>query len=245
MNGEQSGKLVSVIIPSYNRFSFLMNAIKSVKNQTYENIEIIVVNDCSTEKDYYSYDWVANGITIIHLSRNTKDIFGFASIGYVRNRGIDKANGKYIAFCDDDDIWLPKKIERQISEMIRNGCNMSSTEGYFGLGVYDKRKKYKMYNSEHYYEDLRRIYREKKSKLLDDGFSKIWKRDFIKVHNFIICSCVVIEKELLDKIGRFHNIKPPGEDYNLWLRALEHTTSLYIDDALFYYDGDHGSGRNY
>ena len=48
---------VSVIIPTYNRFKYLLNAIKSVKQQTYSNIEIIVVNDCSTQEDYYTFDF--------------------------------------------------------------------------------------------------------------------------------------------------------------------------------------------
>ena len=49
--------IVSVIIPTFNRFKYLLNTIKSVKEQTYNNIEIIVVNDCSTEKEYYEYNW--------------------------------------------------------------------------------------------------------------------------------------------------------------------------------------------
>lgn len=49
---------VSVVIPSFNRFLYLLNTIESIKKQTYNNIEIIVVNDCSTQKEYYEYDWV-------------------------------------------------------------------------------------------------------------------------------------------------------------------------------------------
>ena len=48
---------VSVVIPTYNRFKYLMHAIKSVKEQTYKNIEIVVVNDCSTQKEYYTFDY--------------------------------------------------------------------------------------------------------------------------------------------------------------------------------------------
>ena len=48
---------VSVIIPTFNRFKFLLNAVQSIKLQTYNNIEIIVVNDCSSEKEYYEYNW--------------------------------------------------------------------------------------------------------------------------------------------------------------------------------------------
>lgn len=58
---------VSVIIPTFNRFKYLLNTIKYVKEQTYKNIEIIVVNDCSTEKEYYEYNWVKNNIPIVTI----------------------------------------------------------------------------------------------------------------------------------------------------------------------------------
>jgi teichuronic acid biosynthesis glycosyltransferase TuaG len=105
---------VSVVIPTYNRYQYLLNTIKSVKEQTYSNIEIIVINDCSTEKEYYEYDWKDNNIIIIHLKKNSKSIFGYVSAGFVRSKGIELSSGKYIAFCDDDDIWFPKKIELQM-----------------------------------------------------------------------------------------------------------------------------------
>ena len=56
---------VSVIIPTYNRFKYLLNTIESVKKQTYTNLEIIVINDKSTQKEYYEYDWNSNNIKII------------------------------------------------------------------------------------------------------------------------------------------------------------------------------------
>ena len=139
---------VSVIIPTFNRFKYLMNFIESVKKQTYNNLEIIVVNDRSTQKEYYDYDWNANNIIIIHLEQNSKQKFGYACAGYVRNKGIEKSTGKYIAFCDDDDIWFPKKIELQINAMKKSGCKMSSTDGLFGIGVYDINKNYKKYIAE-------------------------------------------------------------------------------------------------
>ena len=63
---------VSVIIPTFNRFKYLLNTIESVKKQTYNNLEIIVVNDKSTQKEYYNYDWDAINIIIIHLEQNSK-----------------------------------------------------------------------------------------------------------------------------------------------------------------------------
>ena len=236
---------VSVIIPTYNRFNYLLNTIKSVKEQTYKNLEIIVVNDRSTQEEYYNYDWSGNGIIIIHLDKNSKDTFGFACPGgYQRNFGIKKSTGKYIAFCDDDDIWFTKKLELQINAMEKSGCKMSSTDGLIGNGIYDKNKKYKKYNAEHYYNTLQNIYRRRNSNLLENGFPEIWTLDFLKIHNCMICSSVIIDKEIINKVGDFI-IARRSEDYEYWLRALQYTNSVYVTDMCFYYDNGHGGGQNY
>jgi glycosyltransferase involved in cell wall biosynthesis len=159
--------------------------------------------------------------------------------------GIEKSSGKYIAFCDDDDIWFPYKTELQLNAMKRTGCKMSSTDGLFGFGVYDNNKLYKKYNEEAHIDILKGMYKD--SKLLDNGFPEIWNKDFIEIHNCIICSSVIMEKEILNIINNMryihmNNIIP--EDYDCWLRALEHTDSVYIKEACFYYDGGHGYGQN-
>lgn len=236
---------VSVIIPSFNRFNFLLNTIKSIKHQTYTNIEIIVVNDCSTEKEYYEYDWKGNDIFIIHLKENSKSKFGFACPGgYQRNYGIEISSGKYIAFCDDDDFWFPKKIDLQINAMKKTGCKMSSTDGLFGMGVYDSTKVYPKYNAEYYYNTLQNIYIHKGSNVLENGFPDIWNLDFLKIHNCMICSSVIIEKDIIDLVGYFI-ISRSADDYEYWLRALQHTNSVYVKDICFYYDDGHGYGQQY
>lgn len=237
--------LVSAVIPTYNRFHYLLNTIKSIQEQTYKNIEIIVVNDCSTQKEYYDYDWSANKITIIHLDKNSRKIFGFACAGHVRNKGIEMSNGKYIAFCDDDDIWLPNKIECQLNAMKMHNCKMSSTDGYIGIGPFDKNKKYEIYIAEHYIDIVKKIYREKGSNALDNGFPTIWNLDFLNVHNCMICSSVIVEKEILDMVNNFKNVKNGVEDYDCWKMCLQHTNSVYVNDHLFYYDIGHGDGQNY
>ena len=236
---------VTAIIPTFNRFKYLMNTIKSIKEQTYPNMEIIVVNDCSTEKEYYEYNWEENGVTILHLDENSKTKFGYACAAYVRNKGVENSTGKYVAFCDDDDIWFPRKIELQVNAMKETGCKMSSTDGLLGFGVYNANQKYIIYNAENCYNTLQNIYRSKGSNVLDNGFPRIWNLDFLKIHNCVICSSVIIEKEILNKVDNFTIMEPPGEDYNCWLKVLEHTNSVYVQDVCFYYDGGHGYGQNY
>jgi glycosyltransferase involved in cell wall biosynthesis len=236
---------VSVIIATYNRFKYLLNTIKSVKEQTYLNIEIIVVNDKSIETEYYDYDWDSNNIKIIHLEKNSKDKFGYSCAGFVRNKGIEISSGKYIAFCDDDDIWFPNKIEMQLKAMRKTGCKMSSTDGLIGNGIFNPTKSYNIYNADYYYETLQNIYNNKGSNLLDNGFPIIWNLNFLKIHKCVICSSVVIEKTILDKINNMKCVKNGEEDYYCWLSALQHTDSVYVKDICFYYDYGHGYGHNY
>lgn len=240
--GDSSDK-VAVIIPTYNRFSYLMNAIKSIQAQTHKNIEIIVINDCSTQPEYYTHDWV--GVKIIHLCVNSRKLFGYACCGFVRNQGIWLSNSKYVAFCDDDDIWFPNKIELQLAAMKRTGCKMSSTEGLIGHGVYETGVTYKKYNGEANYDTLQYIYKMNGSDFLVNGFPDIWDYDFIKIHNCVIISSVLMEREVLEKIGDFNNVRTGQEDWDCWLRTLKHTRSVYVKDVCFYYDHDHGAGRNY
>ncbi len=236
--------LVSVIIPSYNRFEYLTNAINSVLNQTYKNFEIIVVNDASTQKEYYD-NVFEDKVNFVNLKENQTQKYPGLGPGKVRNSGIDIAKGKYLAFLDDDDLWLPQKLEVQISSLENSACKMSSTEGYFGDGVYNDNKSYQLYNKERFYKTLKKKYRG--SGLLKRGaFPEIWDLDFLKIHNCIITSSVMVEKKIFDIVGGFRGIPAPTfEDYDCWLGILHHTSSLYIDKPLFYYDSMHGKGREY
>ena len=150
----------------------MLNAIKSVEDQDYKNYEIIVVNDGSTEEEYYKGRF--NKSKFIHLEQNQKEIHGYGP-GSIRNFGTKQANGKYLAFLDDDDIWLENKLNFQISNGKLN-IKMSSTRMY-GSGIYDPDKNYELYNREHYFKDLK--YKFRKLSILD-GLPKIWNYDFSK-----------------------------------------------------------------
>lgn len=101
--------LVSVIISTYKRRKQVKNAVKSVLNQTYDDIEIIVVNSDPRIK----IEEILNGYDNIKCINQSKD----KGASSARNVGINMAQGKYIAFLDDDDLFLPEKIEKHVTLM--------------------------------------------------------------------------------------------------------------------------------
>ena len=238
-----SAELVSVVIPTYNRFKYLLETIQSIKGQTYPSIEIIVVNDKSTQPEYYSYDF-GTDVKLINLKSNSREVYGYACAAHVRNEGIKAANGKWVAFCDDDDVWLPKKLELQIAALKESGCKMSCTDGYIGEGTYNPKHSYKLYNAEFYLPKLREIFQKRGSELLARGFPKIWNSELLEIHNCVITSSVVIAKEVLDTIGNFKMLNR-AEDYDCWKRATKHTDIVYVEKPCFYYDNGHGDGQQY
>tara|TARA_B100000927_G_scaffold25354_1_gene19024 strand:- start:644 stop:1369 length:726 start_codon:yes stop_codon:yes gene_type:complete len=232
---------ISVIIPSFNRFNYLKNAIKSVLQQEYKNIELIIINDGSDEEDYYNYSFPEK-VKIIHLKENQKGIHGFGP-GAIRNFGTEVAEGDFLAFLDDDDIWLPQKLKIQMEKMLTGGFQMSCTEGFIGEGIFNEENKYKLYNAEHYLKKIKRKY--KKTKYFKfSTYPEIFTYDFLKIHNCIITSSVVVEKKLFQDMGQFRNL-PLSADYDCWLGLLQLTNCLYIDKPLIYYDFLHAEGRNY
>lgn len=239
--------LVTAIVSTFNRFDYLLNTIDSIKQQTYKNIEIIVVNDKSTQEEYYKYNWKEQGVNIIHLDPSSKEVIGYpVPGGFQRNFGMESGKGDYFAFCDDDDVWLPKKLELQIPSMIKNNCKMSCTDGYRGQGAYDPKNKYRIYNKEVFFNILKDKYKNTSYdfSLHEDNFPKIWDEGFFQRHNCAICSSVVIHKSIFELVGKFTPMKA-ADDYEYWRRVIKHTNCHYIDQPLMYYDTAHGGGIQY
>lgn len=114
--------MVSIIMPSYNTGRFIAESIESVLKQTYKNWELIIVDDCSTDNT----DEIVKGYlgdSRIRYLKNKKNSGAAVS----RNRALREAKGKWIAFLDSDDLWMPKKLEQQILFMKKKGYRFSYT----------------------------------------------------------------------------------------------------------------------
>ena len=112
--------LVSVVMAVYNAERFLLEAIQSVIDQTYDNYELIVVDDASTDKT----------MSLLRDCQTTnpkiliKQLENNSGAGISRNEGIKLASGDIIAFLDSDDKWLPEKLEKQVDYMLENDCEV-------------------------------------------------------------------------------------------------------------------------
>ncbi len=117
--------LVSIIMPSYNCGDFVERAIRSVQAQTYQNWEIIFIDDCSTDDTIKPVTEMRSQDARIHPIQNISNMGAAAS----RNNALKEAKGRWIAFLDSDDLWEPEKLEKQIRFMIENDYAFSYT-GY-------------------------------------------------------------------------------------------------------------------
>lgn len=109
-----SGPLISVIITNYNSKTFLVRSIKSVLGQSYQNFELIVIDDCSTDNSF------VNAKKYFNKSKNIKFFSTKSNSGTAskpRNLGILKSNGKFVAFLDADDFWLKDKLLYQVNSL--------------------------------------------------------------------------------------------------------------------------------
>ena len=117
INSELS--LVSVIIPAYNAEVFIERTLDSVLTQTYKNIEVLVIDDGSTDKTPEIVELVAQLDPRVILLKQPN-----AGVAAARNLGIEKSHGEYIAPIDADDIWYPQKLEKQVECMLKGGSSV-------------------------------------------------------------------------------------------------------------------------
>ncbi|MBN9654997.1 glycosyltransferase family 2 protein [Halobacillus sp. GSS1] len=196
MDIKNMGK-VSVITPSYNSAHFILETIESVQSQTYTNWEMIIVDDCSNDHSVELIEAKQSAderIKFIKLTRNSGP-------AYARNQAILAAEGRYLAFLDSDDCWLPEKLEKQISFMHKNDYSFSYT--------------------------AYRIMREE-GELTEIVFhmpSQITYKDLLK--NTAIGTLTVVLNQ--EKIGtvKMPLYRDCSEDYGLWMSILSQGITAY------------------
>ncbi|MEH2068022.1 MAG: glycosyltransferase [Nostoc sp.] len=197
---------VSVIIPTYQRADLISETIESVLAQTYTDYEIIVVNDGSTDNTKEVLAEFGDWITVIHQENQGPSV--------ARNTGIMASQGRYIAFIDDDDLWLPYKLEKQVS------CFESNPN--IGL-VYAN---IVFFKGNHVSADLWPRRSHPPSVLQDWMLFEL---------NFIPILSVMVRRECLDEVGLFDQTLKYCEDYDLWLRIIEKFPVHFLNKPVGFY----------
>ena len=194
--------LVSVVVATYRRESPLMQALKSLATQTYDNFEIILVDDNDDPK------W---NETVGHIVESFKRDYSQVSLEYIvnhpnqgsaktRNVGIVAAKGEYITFLDDDDLYLPDKIQRQVAFMQENNCDYSITD----LDLFNEKDQL--------------IDRRIRSYIQETSQSALQRYHLL--HHLTGTDTMMFRKSYLMQIGCFAPIDV-GDEYYLIQRAIE------------------------
>ncbi len=195
-------KLVSVVVATYKREAELKNALESLAKQTYPNMEIVLVDDNGND------EWNSKVSETVEVFRNRYPKIKLECIvnnsnqgsSKTRNIGIHSANGDYITFLDDDDIYLPDKIRKQVEFMETNQCDYSITD----LILYN--------------EDDKKINRRIRSYIKETTVESL--RLYHLKYHMTGTDTVMFKKEYLIQIGGFASIDV-GDEFYLMQRAIE------------------------
>lgn len=200
---------ISVIIPTYNREKIIKKVIQSTLKQTYHNIEVIVIDDGSTDNTEKVVKKIKdNRLKYIKLDKNM-------GVCNARNEGIKNAQGKYIAFQDSDNIFYSYKLEKQLDNLIKNKTDMN----YCQVAIINGKEKMIFPNEETEHNLLH-------NSVLDE----------LCKGNFIDTNTILIKKEVIDKY-LFDQKTASCEDYDLLLRLspnikISHTKEVLVDNII-------------
>lgn len=197
--------LVSIITPNWNCERFIAETIKSVLAQTYQNWEMLIQDDCSTDDSLKVAQRYAEKDPRIKIEVNSKNSGAAVS----RNNAIKRSKGDYLAYLDSDDIWVPDKLEKQLSFMEKQQCDVCfsryehmDTDGV-SLGIQAQVKK------------------------------KVTYRDLL-IHDWFGCLTFIYKQDLNHKI--YGADVPKANDYALFLNVMEiHKFACGLDECLAAY----------
>lgn len=200
---------VSVIIPTFNRSDLLKRSVKSVLNQTFQEFELIIVDDASADDTTNIVREIED--SRINYIKNEKNLGKPLTL----NRGIRLAKGEYVGLLDDDDEWLPEKLEKQIKKFDNTSRNVGVV--YCGFSYVLK------------IENNKNI-----SKILIPELNGHLYTDLLK-SNFIGGSTPLIKKECFQKSGYFDRLLQSGQDWDMWIRISKNYEFDFVREALVTY----------
>lgn len=200
--------LVSVIIPAYNAEKFIQKTLESVLNQTYNNIEVLVVDDGSQDKTAEIVKFIVqqDSRVILLQQENT-------GVAAARNLAISKSRGEYIAPIDADDIWFPQNLEKQVQCIITSNINVGLV---YSWSVYIDEADFLTGGFA-------------ASPIEGEVYTTLVYQDFIGNG-----SCCLIRRDCFKKIGDYKNC-PGSEDFDLYIRIAEYYQFRVVPEFLIGY----------
>jgi glycosyltransferase involved in cell wall biosynthesis len=201
--------LVSVIMPVYNNYAYLRESIQSILNQTFEDFEFIILDDCSTEPIREVIGAFADPRIV--LVRNERNIGCTRSL----NRCLDIARGRYIARQDGDDVSLPTRLQKQIARF-------SATVGLVSCWGYSITAQGERVPEQQDYYLMKQI------RISDQDI-----RRKITEANYILGPGSVFTREVFQRIGYYDESLYFAQDYNYWIRILQHHDVQIVHEELY------------
>ncbi|MBR6761789.1 MAG: glycosyltransferase [Oscillospiraceae bacterium] len=205
--------LVSVIITTYRReMDLLMEAVNSVIHQSYRPIEIILIDDNGegTEHQKQNQQQFSSDESVRYFANKQN-----SGAQYSRNRGIFEAKGEFLAFLDDDDVWVQDKLQEQSIYFSDPTVGLIGCNGYI------------FYDSDF---EKTTVYNQNDAVNHPIGFQEMLAADCLGT-----TTQAVIRKESILKAGLFDYFMPARQDYDMWLRISEHWQIRYVNKPLFYH----------
>lgn len=208
--------VVSVIIPTYNRENFILNSVNSVLSQTFQEIEVIIIDDGSTDN---SPDLISS----ISDSRVRSIILG-KNIGECEatNIGIRESKAPLIAICHSDDEWINTKLASQL-EIISASSSLGAVFSYV-IGMDEQGKQM----APHPYGSLQMFRQHNRSRA-------VWLRDLVEYGNCLCHPSVLIRREVYEECGYYDKRYRQVPDFDMWLRILERFDIFVLDQELVRY----------
>lgn len=201
---------VSVTMPVYNAEPFLREAIESILNQTFQDFELIMVDDCSTDKSWQIMNEYAAKDPRIVVFQNEQNLRSART----RNRALSAVRGEYIAVLDSDDVALPQRLERQVKFLDENP-NVGAVAA--GVCLIDDKGRFVQTNSYSRYDNPVSI---------EAGLS---------INSIIVHSATMMRRQVIEQVGGYASDLPCAEDYDLWSRLVAVTPIGGLPDILVLY----------